>query len=491
MAAPDCRALLDGTRVAVIGAGLAGLMAARTLARRGAHVVVYEARAQVGGRVLSDRTFARGRVIDLGAELIGSIHTRWCELAKEYDLSLISRMDTAQYDGQRLAIRLTLDKPLSNKEIRDVERERRERVFRPIVEEAKALADPERPWAAGNFAAWGYDNESVAVALRRLKVVPDSRLWLSVRQMLEHDNVAPLERMNYLGLLCLVRGGRYGRIADTAEDRLLGYWEELEVYRCANGAQQLPCAIADEVRGKGGTVATGVAVTGVAIPFSPRMPVMVHARSTGRRQVDRRLRDLVPPAGLPYDAVVLAAPPTVWDTITITPALPAEHMGMGGATKFFSRVDGRFWLRRGAAPYGGSVELGQVWEGTDNQTVVPGQDTVLSVFSGGPRRLTDEKDYRRHLAAPDLFPDYRPTKTLLVDWEKQPYIRTGFPSPALGQILRMGKMLHEPHLGRLWFAGDYTQMDHFGYMEGAIRSGERVANALIAQICGEPEMRVA
>src|SRR5262245_9476254 len=91
---------MTGKKVAVGGGGLAGLMAARTLTQAGAAVTVYEARAQVGGRVLSDSTFAKGRITEFGAELVGSIHTRWCALAREYGISLIGRMSGDLYRGQ-------------------------------------------------------------------------------------------------------------------------------------------------------------------------------------------------------------------------------------------------------------------------------------------------------------------------------------------------------------------------------------------------------
>jgi uncharacterized protein with NAD-binding domain and iron-sulfur cluster len=40
----------------------------------------------------------------------------------------------------------------------------------------------------------------------------------------------------------------------------------------------------------------------------------------------------------------------------------------------------------------------------------------------------------------------------------------------------------------IFFAGEHTQMDHFGYMEGALRSGERAARQLMQHACGAPEM---
>ena len=54
-------------RAVVVGAGLAGLVAADELARGGAQVVVLEARSRVGGRVWS-QTLPNGAVVEMGAE---------------------------------------------------------------------------------------------------------------------------------------------------------------------------------------------------------------------------------------------------------------------------------------------------------------------------------------------------------------------------------------------------------------------------------------
>jgi len=489
--ARDCAPVLARQRVAVVGAGLGGLLAARALCRRGVKVTVYEARAQVGGRVLSDSRFANGRIIEAGAELIGSIHTRWCALAKEYGLTLISRMNTDLYAGQQLTPRLTLDRPLTLKEIREIEQERSEKVLKPIAKRAAMLTDPTRPWDDPDPFVQAADGISVATVMQRFLNIhptgPTARLWLATEHLLVHNNVARLEDMNFLGLMCLVKGGQRDTINP---DPTMGYWDELEIYRCAEGAQRLALEIAKEVRAaKGCRIVTDLAVTRIALPASSAAPVMVRARSTRTREVDRKLDDLVSPTGLPYDYVIFAVPPSVWDRIEITPIHPKDAiglMGMGGATKFFSKVDGRFWVAKGAAPYGGSLRLGQVWEGTDNQTRVPGQDTVLNVFAGGPKRLLKEGDYIRDLT--DLYDDYpkKKRKTLFVDWERQAHIGTGYTAPRLGQILTVGRQLNQPFRGRMFFAGDHTQLDHSGYMEGAIRSGERAARQLIEQLCAPP-----
>ena len=68
-------------RAVVVGAGLAGLVAADELARGGAEVVVLEARSRVGGRVWSQR-LANGAVVEMGAEYILPGNTAIRELAE-------------------------------------------------------------------------------------------------------------------------------------------------------------------------------------------------------------------------------------------------------------------------------------------------------------------------------------------------------------------------------------------------------------------------
>jgi monoamine oxidase len=74
-------------RVAVVGAGLAGLTAARELARTGAEVVVLEARERVGGRAWS-RELNNGAIVEMGAEFLLPGNTEIRELAGEYGLGL-------------------------------------------------------------------------------------------------------------------------------------------------------------------------------------------------------------------------------------------------------------------------------------------------------------------------------------------------------------------------------------------------------------------
>src|SRR6516162_8856207 len=73
--------------VAVLGAGLAGLTAARDLEQSGADVIVLEARDRIGGRVEAV-TLPDGRTAQAGGEVFGPGHTAYGELVEELGLSV-------------------------------------------------------------------------------------------------------------------------------------------------------------------------------------------------------------------------------------------------------------------------------------------------------------------------------------------------------------------------------------------------------------------
>jgi hypothetical protein len=101
--------------------------------------------------------------------------------------------------------------------------------------------DPARPWSQP--ALKKFDSLSVGDLLARtLKITRGSRLWLAMELLLVNNNVASLDELNLLALLCLVKGGQFG----AADKALMGYWTELEVFRSAEGCQSLALALAHE-----------------------------------------------------------------------------------------------------------------------------------------------------------------------------------------------------------------------------------------------------
>jgi monoamine oxidase len=510
---PECREKLKGIgRVAVVGGGLAGLMAARQLVQFGVKVTVYEARKEVGGRVLSNTTFSAGRVTEEGAELIGSFHTKWLELAREFGLAMISRMDSELYNLEGLEEQIILDKRLSKDDIDKLTGDMYSRVLTPLaLLAAREIQRPSEPWLQRHLIE--FDKMSVQEALprcckisERYKDTADEPLWQMLEFKLVNDEVAPLDEMNFLSLLCKVRAGQGDRMNPALPGLRDGYWDELEIFRCADGCQTLATKIAEKIQTKKygpepAAVRRLVAVTHINIS---KMGVTLGLKAT--RPDGKFVDDKAPLLSPGFSYVILAIPPSVWPRVTITaygkdadPAKEIGQMRMNDAVKYFSDVKERFWIKKRAAPYGGSLRLGQVWEGTDNQTWVSKQGIVLSVFAGpisASRRAPTRDQCRTGLS--DLYPgDYLNSltkKPLFSDWPNVPFIKTGYWSPVPGEIFKVGEKLSKPFHDRLFFAGEHTQMDFFGYMEGALRSGERAADTLLRQTCGladEPEAKLA
>lgn len=514
--------------VAVVGSGLAGLMAARELVRQGIRVTVYEARPRVGGRVRSNRSFFKGRVIEEGAELIGSFHTKWLTLAREFGLAVVSRMEADLYKREGLDAQLILGgQRVSQQTIDELNKEIADTVLKRLALLAKQITHPSAPWRqiVPLIPPWppytpltlrALDAITVERALTKvLGVRPrgeKKQFWDMLDFKLVNDEVGRLDEMNFLGLLCKVRAGQGERMSKTLPVNDNAYWDELEIFRCADGCDALAAKLVEAIEVKLrdvqlGKVHRNEAVT--QIQFSKGGGVTLGLRATMANddrasKEDVRFKDEKPARRVDgFSHVILAIPPKVWSGVRITvdqSRVDLEtvigKLTMNEAVKHFSRVGKRFWIKGNRAPHGGTSKLGQIWEGTDNQTRVEGQDIVLSVFAGpvSDGNHAPTRDVIETKELPALFSDYnshlvRPT--LFSDWPNKSFIKTGYWSPLVGEIFKVSEKLTRSHFeGRLLFAGEHTDTAFFGYMEGALRSGERAARTLMRDPCGLLETKV-
>ncbi|UOQ90407.1 FAD-dependent oxidoreductase [Agromyces endophyticus] len=98
-----------GERVAVIGAGLAGLAASRELDRAGFEVIVVEARTRIGGRIESVGDDAFGRPVELGALFVDD-DDALAALLDEASVSTVPfnrRTETRTLDGRTVTVPAT------------------------------------------------------------------------------------------------------------------------------------------------------------------------------------------------------------------------------------------------------------------------------------------------------------------------------------------------------------------------------------------------
>jgi monoamine oxidase len=456
----DRFASLNGQRVTVIGAGFAGLTAACFLRESGFDVTVLEARSDVGGRVSSRTDICPGRIIEAGAELIGANHPMWLAFANSFGLGLSVLTSEDEFTAASLDMPLVLnDQLLSSAEADGIYYQMND-VFNLISKDAATIDDPYQPWLSPNAAAW--DAISVAQRLAQLGVDSGSQLWAAVAAELGNNQAVSIDDQSYLGLASVVAGGA------LAGD-YTAFWTQSEIFRCAQGNQQLAYALRNLLEGMSpGSVLTSTPVTQVTIASD-----QVTVTADG--------------AGYTSDFVVLAIPQPAWGTISFSPAIPATYLiATGPAIKYLSPLTSRFWMREGLAPYALSDGIGMTWEGTDNQLEIPGQGLELSVFAGGPwaaqaRQAPDPQAYFTE-GLTLMYPDYAGYAALpgtFIDWPADPLTGCGYSCAAPGQVTTAAPLLAQMYEQRLAFAGEHTNPAMFGYMEGALESGYIAAERIL------------
>jgi monoamine oxidase len=430
-------------RVAILGAGFAGASAAWFGARAGFAVTLIEP-GMVGGRVSSTKTLVPGRILEAGAELIGTNHPLWIALGRHFGFAMSLLTSEENYAAAGLEMPLILDgRHLSTDEQKALHHEMDE-VFQQWGADSKIVKNPWMPWTTDGAAA--LDAQSLA------SKIPAHAGELARKAILlefELDNCIPAADQSWLGTLAqLAAGGGYA------------FFEETEVFRCSAGNQALARRLASGFD-------------------------LNQGRATNIRTGDRIFIDLEGGAKEgPFDYVVVAVPSVAMEKITIDGRrFPYRAIAHGPAVKYLSAIEHRFWIAEGIAPSGMSDQLGMMWEGTDNQMDTAAFD--VSVFAGGrPAQRAIDGGGGAAYFAPRLtamLPHYKATHAEFENWPKR--VGMGYSCPALGEVTTKQEAYTRLIAGRIAVAGEHTSTAWYGFMEGALESG-LVAMARIAENAG-------
>ena len=444
-------------RVVVVGAGLAGLAAAVRLRDAGWDVVVLEARPRVGGRVHTvyggegDVPFDRGLRAELGGESIDDTHTALRSLLRRFRLTTERRRGdttsraeqgrfryrghtytfaglTARRGGAVLGDYLRVDDELAR-----------------LAE--KHRLDPEHPEAADGAAA--LDRMSFATWLDSLHLVPEARF------VAEQANVslynAELADLSMLFVLqqTAVTAGMLDRQSETM--------------RVAGGNAALPQAIATAL---GSAVILDAPATSVR-----RAGDVVGVTARGREYFGAH--------------VVLAAPPLPLRGVKFDPALPAPiaaavaGLDLGAATKVVHQYHSPFWRERGSGFSITDLTYRISWDAADSYAAPAGLLTTFTTANNG-RTLAALSDAARFARVQHelaiVFPESAaqlagPAATMA--WSNEPYTGGGYAAYKPDQLAAFWGPLRAG-TERIHFAGEHLE-SLAGYMESAVRSGERVA----------------
>ncbi|MEU4832157.1 FAD-dependent oxidoreductase [Streptosporangium sp. NPDC023615] len=435
--------------VVVVGAGLAGLTAATGLAARGVEVTVLEARDRVGGRTRGIEVEPGGWV-DAGAAYLGDRHTALIALMGELGLrttpaTVAGDSRFALGDGE--LTRPGRFPPLSAVALGEM--------FDALDELVRTVG-ADAPWASAD--ATRLDTLTAAEWAREHLRHPDARLFfpLFLGEMMAADpaDVSVLHMAFYL------RSGGGIRYLNAFE----GGAQE---HRIAGGAHRLCERLA----------------AGPGIRVYLNEPVRaIHQDDDGVTVTTRA-------GSLRADAVVVAVPPSLADTIDHGPALPAprstERTAPGCAVKVHLVYPAPVWREHGLS--GWSVSARGPLLSTVDDSPADGTVGVLTGFvTGGEAhrfaRLGEGERRERAVAqAARLFPGLPPPIGFHVtDWIGEDYSRGCYAALfGPGDWPRLGPHLTAPHR-RVHWAGTETSVEFFGLMEGAVRSGHRAAEEIIA-----------
>ncbi len=439
--------------VAIVGAGIAGLVAARELVRAGVDVAVLEARDRVGGRTLN-QPVPGGSVVEGGGEFAGPTQTAVLELAEELGIETFPTYTDGQVVFVRGGTRTVGPDP-------GVERGLRPGSPGARLEEMARQLPLETPWDAPLAAEW--DRITVEDWLR--EAAPDGRGRRIVDMAAAATLGATPGDLSLLWFLFYIRSAPGGlpdllMTRDGAQDR-----------RFVGGSQLISLRMAEELRDR---------VT-LASPVQ-----RISGWSTG-------------PASIEYDGgaieaerVIIAMMPSDVTRIAFDPPLPERraqlNQGWTPAEQSFKAqlvYETPFWREEGLSGQVISDEEPQIT--FDNTPPVGAPGVILSFVD--PRSMPGGADTRRDWLAERMaayFGERSKTPIAYVecDWHEDGWT-SGCVSPLVPGVLHpYGAALTEP-CGVVHWAGTETSAVWNGYMDGAVRSGRRVAREVAASLRGE------
>ena len=445
---------------AVVGAGLAGLSAARRLEAAGLSVAVLEARDRVGGRTVNE-PIGEGKVVELGGQWVGPGQEQILGLIEELGLATFPTYGEGrslfERNGRVRSHRGTIPKlnPVSLAEIA--------RVLAKINRMA-AKVDPEAPWEQEELASW--DRVSFDSWMRRNVRTGSARD--SLRLAIEAVWAAEPEDLSLLHVMFYVRSaGSIELLLDTEggsqESRVVGGTQliSIRMAEALSGPVRLETAVRRVNHGPGGVV------------FEAEDPSSGEALEYAARDV------------------IIALPPALAGRLEYRPALPAvrdgltQRMTQGSVVKTMAIYPEPFWRADGLDGRAVSAD-GPVSVVFDNSPPDGSPGVLLAFLEGAAaRRASDLPQEERRALVIDcltrLFGDRAGSPEAYVDkaWASDEWSRGcygGF--MPTGAWFSHGSALRAP-VGRVHWAGAETSSRWAGYMEGAVRSGRRAALEVI------------
>jgi len=432
--------------VVVLGAGLAGLSAARDLMRGGVDVVVLEARDRPGGRVEQTR-LADGRLVQLGGEVVGEFHEAYLGLVEELGLTLVPAFPSMPGEDTSVLSsgRVIGDDWAWMSDADHKSYDAAEEEFRKLAR----TVDPDDPWS--HPEAERLDDISVGQWLRDQGATPNA---VRAREMAMLSLAA--ESVERTSLLSDLR-----KEAAAGSPGFYDYdvWECLRV---AEGSATVALRMAEQLRHRiryaapvtavrvsqqrcHVTTATGelweCSAVVCAIPVGPLRRIAIDGVSRERlASLDRQRHALAAKVCFAYDS-------SWW-----------EEQGQNGSMYFETGMMGGTWPQR---------------EGIISALVPP--ERLAAFLATSPALIEQDVLEEMVLALGERAAD--PLAVFFRRWAVDPWTEGYITGWRPGDVMAVGP-LHGKHEPPFYVCGSDQWV--CGYMEGAVRTGRGAARELLA-----------
>lgn len=471
-------------KIVIVGAGIAGLTAARRLRDAGIEATLYDSAGRVGGRMHSERSYWNDEQhTEWCGAMVDSTHANIHGLARRFGLALLDTYsqrppharDTNYLDGRYYSM-ADADKDFAK--------------IYPVLQDQLAKVDTTTTYANATPTARRLDAMSMRDWIESyVPGGPGSRLGRLIKEAYRNEYGREIEDLSALNLVLQL--GQQTTWDRNREMNVLGYSDQR--YILANGSQALPEAIAASL--PSGSILLG------------RKLLEIKKANNGRYALHFQHRGLR--ENVAADRVILAIPFIALRALDYSGAAfdsakvnAIENLGYGYHTKLHLQFDRRAWMRT-IHPWP-EPTTGQIWTTLRVQSALDyslgqrGRAGLIEAFTAGApamvdtpldpyTRVGDSPAVARHVRdffgqLDRIWPGVSSAwngKATFGNAQADPNILASYSCWLVGQCTTIAGHEARPQ-GRIHFAGEHTSVEYQGFMEGGAQSGLRAADEILA-----------
>jgi monoamine oxidase len=455
-------------RVAIVGAGLAGLTCGDELNSNGIHATLYDASNRVGGRCFSLGGFFPGQVAERGGEFIDNLHKTLLGYAKRFNLALedVEKVPGEViyfFNGQLFPESAVVDE------------------FRDLV---AAMRDDLR--TVGTPTADSHTDADAILDFTSLREYLDTRdaggiVSKAIEQAYIAEYGLEIDQQSCLSFLLFIHADRRSKF------RPFGVFSD-ERYHVIGGNEQIVEGLRNRLKGQ---IQLGMKLVKASKNASGEIELIF---KNGSRSVSTR-----------YDAIVFALPFSTLRDVELDASLglptwklfAINELRYGTNAKMMVGFDGRPWLAQGSngGSYSDLAHHQTTWE--TNPTKATALHSVLTDYSGGSRGASlnpQQVQKEAGLFLGDLDRVYPGAlaaasgsvgsfRVHLEHWPSNPLVKGSYMCNHPGYFTTIADNEAKP-VGNLYFAGEHTSSfyEFQGFMEGAALSGIRAAREILQDL---------